>query len=71
MQLNIHMDDQQTPQITISDLAIAKNLISVACERGAFRAEEMTTVGDLYDKLTRFLEHIVATAESTQQGETK
>jgi hypothetical protein len=69
--LNICMDDQQTPQITISDLAIAKNLISVACERGAFRAEEMTTVGELYDKLTQFLEHIVAAAESTQQGETK
>jgi hypothetical protein len=65
------MDDQQTPQITINDLAVVKNLISVACERGAFRANEMTTVGEIYDKLTGFLEHIVAAAESAQQGETK
>lgn len=65
------MDEHQTPQITINDLALAKSLISVACDRGAFRAEEMTTVGTLYDKLTGFLEHIVATAETTQQGETK
>jgi len=71
LQLNIRMDDQQTPQITISDLAIAKNLISVACERGTFRAEEMSTVGELYDKLTRFIDHVVAEAESTQQGEEK
>lgn len=61
------MNNDQTPQITINDLALAKNLISLSCERGAFRAEEMSTVGSLYDKLTQFLEHVVATAESTSK----
>ena len=65
------MSETQDLQITITDLAIAKKLISVACERGAFRAEEMSTVGELYDKLAHFIDHVVAEAESTQTGEIK
>ena len=71
MLLNIAMNETPDPQITITDLAIVKKLIGVACERGAFRAEEMSTVGELYDKLTHFIDHVVAEAESTQQGEAK
>jgi hypothetical protein len=41
------MNATPDPQITITDLAIIKKLIGVACERGAFRAEEMSTVGEL------------------------
>lgn len=61
------MNNEQNPQITINDLALAKNLVSIACERGAFRAEEMTTVGTFYDKLTAFLEHVVTTAETANK----
>ena len=66
------MDEQQ---ITISDLDALKNLINVACGRGAFRADEMTQIGTLYDKLDTFLTVTVAQAEAqaatdaTQTGE--
>ena len=66
------MDEQQ---ITISDLDALKNLINVACGRGAFRADEMTQIGTLYDKLETFLTVTVAQAEAqaatdaTQTGE--
>ena len=66
------MDEQQ---ITISDLDALKNIINVACGRGAFRADEMTQIGTLYDKLDKFLTVTVAQAEAqaatdaTQTGE--
>ena len=64
------MDNTNT-QITISDLATIKELVDLACTRGAFRGEEMTTVGEVYDKLTGFLNTVIAAAqtEANQQGE--
>ena len=54
--------DNQT--ITISDLDVLRNLIDLACTRGAFRAAESKQVGELYDKLTKFLEAVVAQAQA-------
>lgn len=64
------MDNTNT-QITISDLATIKELINLACTRGAFRGDEMTSVGEVYDKLTGFLDTVIAAAqaEANQQGE--
>ena len=72
MSLNIYMDNTNT-QITISDLATIKELIDLACTRGAFRGEEMTSVGEVYDKLTGFLNTVIAAAqaEANQQGESQ
>ena len=46
----------ENTQLTIADLASLHALIDAACTRGAFRAAEMTRVGETYDKLSRFLE---------------
>ena len=46
----------ENAQLTIADLASIHALIDAACTRGAFRAAEMTRVGETYDKLSRFLE---------------
>jgi hypothetical protein len=61
-------------QITVVDLARIKSIIETACSRGAFQAAEMKTVGDIYDRLTAFLEAVVAQAQAdseTNQGETQ
>ena len=74
MSLNIDMEDNTTPpQITIDDLVTIKNLIDVACSRGAFQATEMTSVGQVYDKLTGFLNTVIAAAQAqaTQNGDEK
>ena len=70
------MDTNTTPyQITISDLITIKELVDLACTRGAFRGEEMTSVGEVYDKLTGFLNTVIALAqtqaEAQSQGETE
>ena len=64
------MDDQ----ITIVDLAKIKNMIETACSRGAFQAAEMKTVGEVYDRLSAFLDTVVSQAQTqtnTDQGETQ
>jgi hypothetical protein len=60
-------------QLSITDLALLKNAIDVACSRGAFKAAEMKSVGEVYDKLTAFLNAVIAQAESQNQpqGEAK
>jgi hypothetical protein len=73
--VNICMDNSQ---ITIADLDTIKNIIDLACTRGAFRGAEISQVGAVYDKLSLFLEAVIAqakeqetsgTADSQPQGE--
>ena len=49
---------QEAPQLSISDLQALLNVIDVASSRGAFRANELTNVGGVADKLTKFLQHV-------------
>jgi hypothetical protein len=48
--------DQQPTSISLQDLVYVVNFIRVVSERGAVRAEEMSTVGTLYEKLVTFLQ---------------
>ena len=61
---------EPTQELSVTDLAVIKNIIDLACERGAFRGPELKTVGEVYDKLTTFLAWVVAQAETQSQGET-
>ena len=62
-------------QLSITDLAVLKNIIDLACSRGAFRAPEMKAVGEVYDKLSVFLDTVIKQAEAEmqagQQGDSK
>ena len=57
------MDDNQ---ITVTDLNLLKNIIDLASTRGAFRAGEMKQIGDVYDKLTNFLDAVMAQAQASE-----
>lgn len=56
-------------QITIADLDAIKNIIDLACARGAFRGAEASQVGAMYDKLTSFLEAAVALAQQQEAAQ--
>jgi hypothetical protein len=43
------------PDLTIQDLQALKSIIDVASQRGAFKPNEMMTVGQTYGKLETFL----------------
>lgn len=53
--------------ITITDLIALRDIINLAAERGAFRAEEMLDVGTTYNKLNKFLEAVIAQASAQEQ----
>lgn len=42
-------------ELSVNDLAVLKQVIDVASQRGAFRPNEMVTVGSIYNKLETFL----------------
>lgn len=56
----------ENSQLTIADLASVHSLIEAACSRGAFKASEMSQVGQVFDKLSNFLN-----AASRQSAESK
>lgn len=53
-------------QITIADLDTIKNVIDLACTRGAFRGAEVSQVGAVYDKLALFLDAVIAQAKEQE-----
>jgi hypothetical protein len=61
--VNICMENSQ---ITIADLDTIKNIIDLACTRGAFRGAEISQVGAVYDKLSLFLEAVIAQAKERE-----
>jgi len=53
--------------LTVQDLQALKVIIDVASQRGAFRPNEMTTVGATYTKLEQFLAAIAASQQNQPQ----
>ncbi len=57
-------------QLTLQDLTLAANIINIVTTRGAIKAEEMSVVGGLYDKLAAFLaENGVARTPAPAEGD--
>ena len=57
----------QATELTINDLGAIKSIIDVASQRGAFKPNEMVTIGQVYNKLESFL--AVVQAQQAQQTE--
>lgn len=46
------------PQLNLKDLHGLKVCVEVACQRGAYRAEEMQAIGTVYNNLVAFLKSV-------------
>ena len=57
------------PDLNLNDLTAMRNLIDVVTQRGAFKANELSSVGVLFDKLNAFLE-AANQAQQAQQAAT-
>jgi len=55
-------------QITVVDLDLLRNIVNLACTRGAFNGAEVKQVGEVYEKLTNFLQAVVAQAKVQEEG---
>ena len=51
-------ETQEPPSVNIQDLQVLRSCIQLASSRGAYRAEEMVTVGTAYNRLDAFLKHV-------------
>lgn len=63
---------QESPvELTVQDLGNIKQIIDVASQRGAFKPNEMTTVGTTYTKLETFLNAVAQqqAAQSAPEGD--
>ena len=64
-------DTQQPTQaptgIQIGDMQAVVNIIDLACTRGAFRANELTQVGAVTDKISAFLKQIADQAKAAEE----
>ena len=63
---------QEQVSISLQDLVIIANLIKVVADRGAIKADEMSVIGGVYEKLVTFLRAsgaVKSAAEQDQQGE--
>jgi hypothetical protein len=58
------------PELTVQDLSAIKAIIDVASQRGAFKPNEMVTVGQTYTRLENFLIAIQA-QQQQPEGEKK
>jgi hypothetical protein len=61
------MENITENQITIVDLDLLRNIVNLAVTRGAFNAAEAKQVGEVYEKLTNFLQAVVEQAKAQDE----
>jgi len=61
------------PSVTVNDLVNIYNIIDLASKRGAFQANELSSVGAVANKVKEFVDHVQAAQQAAadeQGGET-
>lgn len=57
------------PELSVTDLINLRAIIDVASRRGAFRAEEMSSIGTVFDKLNTFLNAVAPAKKPEDEGQ--
>ncbi len=65
----VAQEEAKKPELNLNDLMAIRNLIDVVTQRGVFKANELSSVGVLYDKINAFLEAAQAQAQAAQAPE--
>ena len=63
---------QEQPSLNLQDLILVAQIIQICSSRGAFKADELANVGNLYTKLVAFLQStgaLTPAADATQPEE--
>jgi hypothetical protein len=55
------------PSMTINDIAFLVQIIEIVAQRGAFKADELSTVGAVYDKVKAFIANATPAAQPTEE----
>jgi|688.fasta_scaffold38766_7 hypothetical protein len=52
------MEQEISTNLTITDLKVMSQLIEACSARGVFKANELTVVGEIYNKITNCLSNV-------------
>lgn len=69
VQAEASASEQTAPSLNLQDLISVAQIIQVTSQRGAYRAEEMESVGALYNKLIAFLQSVGAISPAGAEPE--
>ena len=65
------VEEQQS--LDLKDLAVSLKLLDAAVQRGAFKTNELVTVGENYEKISKFLQYQAkqqqAAKDAAEKGE--
>lgn len=61
-------EQEAAAELTVQDLQSLKAIIDVASQRGAFKPNEMMTVGQTYGKLEAFLGAVAQQQQAQTEG---
>jgi hypothetical protein len=64
-QEQVAQPDEAAVQLQLSDLMLCAQALQLASTRGAFRTEEFTQVGGVFDRITAFLKASGALSSSS------
>ena len=59
-------NEVENPKITMEDIVLVQRILALASSRGAFRAEEMSSVGRVYDRVSAFVTHNTPSEEGSE-----
>jgi hypothetical protein len=63
------MSENQEINLSIADIALLKQIVEVASSRGAFKADELSQVGAVYDRVTQWLAAVTTEAETDEESD--
>jgi hypothetical protein len=62
---------QEQPSLNLQDLILVAQIIQICSARGAFKADELANVGNLYTKLVAFLQSTGALTPAADAAQTE
>lgn len=60
-------EEQEATGLSVTDLVGLRQIIAVAAQRGAFKAEEMEVVGKHYNRLNAFVQSVIPQPEDAAE----
>ena len=62
-------EQQVAPSVTVNDMVNIYNIIDLASKRGAFQANELSSVGAVANKVKEFVDHVQAAQKAAAEAE--
>lgn len=66
---NEQVESSAPDGISLNELQLLANIVDLATQRGAFRGNELSQVGAVYDRLTSFLGFVAQQQEEARQSQ--